>query len=78
MGALACLEGSMSASFRFPLVLAFLFFSANLIYCSYSHRERTEGVFRVDDSVIRYLENLESKETHSLDSHTLGSENTLL
>ncbi|MCU0824249.1 MAG: hypothetical protein MUF77_06365 [Leptospira sp.] len=78
MSLLSCLEGFLMVSFRFPLVLAFAFFSANFIYCGFSHRESKAGVFRVDDSVIRYLENIESQETQSLDSSNLNTESGLL
>ncbi|MDF3819194.1 hypothetical protein P3G55_04755 [Leptospira sp. 96542] len=54
------LEGSMLASIRFPLFLSLVFFSVNFVFCSFSHRENKEGLFRVGDSVIRYTESLET------------------
>lgn len=52
----------MSNAYRFPLVLALLFFAANLLVCRLVHNETSEGVFRMDDSVIRYMEALEASD----------------
>ncbi|TGM44648.1 hypothetical protein EHQ92_13510 [Leptospira biflexa] len=52
----------MTKFYRFPLVLSVLFLLANLVFCQWSHRETHEGVYRMDDSVIRYVEMLEATE----------------
>ncbi|TGL46758.1 hypothetical protein EHQ59_17120 [Leptospira kemamanensis] len=47
---------------RFPLVLSALFLLGNVIFCQWNHRDPQEGVFRMNDSVIRYVESLENSE----------------
>lgn len=49
----------MTNFYRFPLVLVALLVLANVVFCQWNHRETQEGVFRMDDSVIRYVETLE-------------------
>ncbi|EKJ88658.1 hypothetical protein [Leptospira meyeri] len=68
----------MSNSYRFPLVLALLFFAANLLVCRFVHKETTEGVFRMDDSVIRYTEALEASDAHKTSTKTTFGTNGLL
>ncbi|MCT8332058.1 hypothetical protein NUH30_00090 [Leptospira sp. 85282-16] len=68
----------MSNSYRFPLVLAVLFFAANLLVCRFMHKETTEGVFRMDDSVIRYVEALEAADAHKASSKPSFGNNDLL
>ncbi|MGV3666521.1 MAG: hypothetical protein ACO1NV_10330 [Leptospira bouyouniensis] len=52
----------MTNFYRFPLVLIALFVLANVVFCQWNHRETQEGVYRMDDSVIRYVESLEEAE----------------
>lgn len=68
----------MSNSYRFPLVLAVLFFAANFLVCRLMHKETTEGVFRMDDSVIRYTEALEASDSGKTSTKTSFGNNGLL
>lgn len=52
----------MTKFYRFPLVLSALFIVGNIVFCQWNHRETQEGVFRMNDSVIRYVETLEEAE----------------
>ncbi|TGL66468.1 hypothetical protein [Leptospira jelokensis] len=52
----------MTNFYRFPLVLSALFVLGNIVFCQWNHRDSQEGVFRMDDSVIRYVETLEGAE----------------
>ncbi|MCW7493044.1 hypothetical protein ND861_11630 [Leptospira sp. 2 VSF19] len=68
----------MSNAVRFPLVLILVFFAANLLVCRLGHKETTEGVFRMDDSVIRYVEALEAADAHKSSSKPSFGNNGLL
>ncbi|TGL45950.1 hypothetical protein [Leptospira perdikensis] len=68
----------MSRRYRFPLVLTLLFFAANFLVCRLMHKENTEGVFRMDDSVIRYMDALEASETGESTSKPSFSNHGLL
>lgn len=68
----------MSNAFRFPLVLTMIFFFANLLVCRLGHKESSEGVFRMDDSVIRYVEALEAADVHKTSSKPAFGNNDLL
>ncbi|MBM9547760.1 hypothetical protein JWG40_12075 [Leptospira sp. 201903074] len=68
----------MSNAYRFPLVLALLFFAANFLFCGWMHKERPEGVFRMDDSVIRYMEALEAADAHKTSTKPSFGNNGLL
>ncbi|XDD45189.1 hypothetical protein AB3N60_10720 [Leptospira sp. WS39.C2] len=62
----------MTKFYRFPLVLSALFLLANIVFCQWSHRETQEGVFRMDDSVIRYVETLERAEKSQITKKPSG------
>ncbi|PJZ45621.1 hypothetical protein [Leptospira brenneri] len=68
----------MSNSYRFPLVLTLLFFAANFFFCRLMHKEKAEGVFRMDDSVIRYTEALEASDSAKTSTKTSFGNNGLL
>ncbi|EMY69479.1 hypothetical protein [Leptospira vanthielii] len=68
----------MSNAYRFPLVLALLFFAANLLVCRLVHNESTEGVFRMDDSVIQYMEALEAADVNKTSTKPSFGNNGLL
>ncbi|TGK83305.1 hypothetical protein EHQ31_00900 [Leptospira montravelensis] len=68
----------MPNAFRFPLVLTMIIFFANLLVCRLVHKESSEGVFRMDDSVIRYVEALEAADAHKASSKPSFGNNDLL
>lgn len=68
----------MTTFYRFPLVLSALFFLANVLFCQWNHRDSQEGVFRMNDSVIRYVESLEAKENGKVIIKSSGSNEGLL
>jgi hypothetical protein len=49
---------------RFPLVLALSSFALNFLVCSFVHRDKAEGPFRLGESIIRYGEEMERIETN--------------
>lgn len=68
----------MSRRYRFPLVLTLLFFAVNFLVCRVMHKENTEGVFRMDDSVIQYMDALEAADTGKSTSKSSFSDHGLL
>ncbi|MDZ4725735.1 MAG: hypothetical protein SH817_06240 [Leptospira sp.] len=55
----------MKLFFSFPYVLVLSLLVINFWVCSFAHREKTEGPFRLGESIIRYGEELERNEKSS-------------
>lgn len=54
----------MSRFVRIPLVFAISSFVLNFLVCSFVHRDKAEGPFRLGESIIRYGEEMERMEKY--------------